>query len=221
MEQPPAKVDQTAYYDLLSRVVDMTEKATRDTLTFYWELGASVNELEGEQRHRYGDNTIETFAEDLQHNGIDLGTSSLYKAATFNKNCSKENLQRLIKGKWSWRNAVMLFSNSTKPDIRKDILSRVEIGEISQDKTRLILKDNEPVKTIVRGLSYEADNLIDTGKVYSTRLESIADLAGKLKQLPIAERRNHQKSVHKLKTELEELLSTLKTQLKTLDAIKF
>jgi hypothetical protein len=220
MEQP-LTVSRSPYVQLLSKVVDMTSKVTKDTLTFYWELGASVNELEGDSRHDYGNKTVETFARDLLSNGVDLSTSSLYKAATFNKNCSKEELQKLIDGKWSWRNAVMLFSNSTKPEIRKQILSRVASNEITQDKTKDILRGDETEKTTVRGLSFEAENLADVGRSYCSKLETIPDLALRLRQLPIAERRNHLQSVASLRSELENLMSNVKSKLKALDAIKF
>ncbi len=213
------------YQKLVDEVAEGWKGTNKQTLEFHYWMGSKANDLTENGRAKYGDASIEKFAKDLRDAGaIGVSASQIYRASRFNSKFGPDDLKRLIKDGWAWRNLVYLLADNIPANIRRRIVSKVENGEIDQRQVARALAEVMPDvvtrrKTRAPGAVFV--RIVSRNKSYVTQLDQVGELVTKIGEYKPNARAPFKEKVDTLRTSLLELQGKLAERLAELNKLEF
>jgi hypothetical protein len=124
-QSPVAELSNQEYAKILQDVSEAHRTFNYGVLGFYWDLGASVVAVVGQDRPKtYGQQLLAKLSEDLRkYHRVTLGVKSLYHAGTIRSTLTKEELQLALDGKLNLNRVLRLCAQNVPADIRKQLLA--------------------------------------------------------------------------------------------------
>jgi hypothetical protein len=213
----------TQYETLVGEASEFVKADNQRQLTGFWRLGQWVNCLPDRE---YGAKTVEQFSTDLaERSGIKVSTTYMYLAARCNRAFSEVQILKMVTGPrpWSIRNVTYLCCDHVTPDLRKQLVERVEGNEIAQMNIRQVVQEQLGLTTggarrhsptvLIRTVSGLAEK-------FRERLEAADRLGDRLTEMKGPQRLQFKQDVDALLQTLVEAQSALADRIVSLQKLE-